>query len=85
MKKRLDRCEDGCDVIGWRPAVLQDVKTKFSVRVDIRVEHSGEEFYGWRFVWVSFFECEKQFEGAVFEWCVGWVIGKRGDDCILKR
>lgn len=67
MQQTLNARQDGCDVIGWRPSVLQNIEAQFSVGVDIGVEHLAEEFDGGWLVRVGFVERENEFEGSVFE------------------
>jgi len=52
VEEALDGGEDGCDVVGGRPSVLEDVETELAIGVDVGVEHPREEFDGGGFVGV---------------------------------
>ena len=39
VQETLDARQDGGNVVGGRPAVLQDVQTELAVGVNVRVEH----------------------------------------------
>lgn len=82
VQEGLDGREDRGDVVGGRPAVLEDVEAQLAVRVDVRVEHAREELDGWRLVGVGLVEGEQELEGAVFEGRLGWIveIDKRGPE-----
>src|SRR5882762_8500764 len=40
VQQTLDRCEDRCDIVRRRPAILEDVKAELAVRIHVWMEHS---------------------------------------------
>jgi hypothetical protein len=63
----LNTGQDGGDIVGRTPSVLQNVQAQFSGGVNVWVEHLADEFdLGW-LVWILFFELHHQSKGAVFE------------------
>ena len=62
--------QDGGDVIGRAPSILENVKTEFAVGVHVGMKHAGEKLDGWWLVRIALVECESQLERAVFERCL---------------
>lgn len=63
----LNRCQDGSNIVGRTPAVLQDVQTQLASAVYVGVEHLRDELDAGRFVGVLFFEMHDEAECAVLE------------------
>lgn len=72
VEERLDGGEDGGDIVGGTPAVLEDVETEISVGVDVGMDHFGEKLDRGRVVGVRLFKGEDETEGAVFKGRIGW-------------
>lgn len=63
--------EDSRYIIRWRPPILKNVETEFTIIVDVWVEHAGDEPHCGRFVRVRIGESEGKAERPVLEWCLG--------------
>jgi uncharacterized protein YlxP (DUF503 family) len=73
MQQTLDARKDGRNIVRWAPSVLQDIKTKFSIRVNVGMEHSGQELDSRWLIWVTLVECQRKFESAIFKRCVRYI------------
>lgn len=63
----LNTRQDSRNVICRTPAVLKDIKTQFSSRIHVRVEHLTDEFDLWRLVGILFFKLHNQSKSSIFE------------------
>ena len=61
----LDTGEDGGDVVGGAPPVLEDVKADAAVRVDVGMEHLGQELHHRRLVGILLAELQGQLERSI--------------------
>lgn len=73
-QQRLDRREDGGNVIDGGPVVLKDVQADTAVRVDVGVEEAAHKLDDGGLVGVVFREMHCEFEGATFPSCVIWAV-----------
>jgi len=66
-QQRLNAGQNGRNIISGRPSVLEDVEADASIRIDVGVEHFGEEFdYGW-LIGVLLAELHRELESAVLK------------------
>lgn len=63
----LNTGQDGRHVIGWTPAVLQNVETQLPCAIYIGMEHLTDELDTGRLVGILFLEMHDQTECAIFE------------------
>lgn len=79
MEQALYGGEDGCDVVGGAPAVLEDVEAQLPVGVHVWVEHGAQELDRRGLVRVRLVKCQHQPERAVLERRLGCERAKRAD------
>ena len=65
VQQRLDGGEDGGDVVGGAPPVLEDVEADAAVRVDVGMEHLGQELHHRRLVGILLAELQGQLECSI--------------------
>ena len=89
----LDTGEDGGDVVGGAPPVLEDVEADAAVRVDVGMEHLGQELHHRRLVGILLAELQGQLECSILTSVVRikyillgrqfWILQVR-EKCIFK-
>lgn len=67
VEETLYAGQDRSYVVGRAPSVLKDIEAEFAVGIDIGVEHFGQELDDGWFVWVGFFERQRQAERPVLK------------------
>lgn len=70
----MDTSKNRCHVVRGTPAVLEDVKTEFTIRINIGVEHFAQKFHTGGLVGVRFVERQKQLEGTILKGRVGYMV-----------
>ena len=63
--QRLDAGEDSRHIIGWAPAVLEDIQADASISIDVGMEHLGKEFHHRGLVRVLLTELHSQLESSI--------------------
>ena len=71
MKQALDGSQDGCDVVGGAPPVLENVETEFTGGVHVWMEHAGEELDLRRLVRIRLIKSEQELESTVLKGSLG--------------
>ena len=67
----LDTGQDGGDIVGGAPSILEDIETELAGGIDVGMEHLADEFHGRWLVRILFLEMHHEPEGSILERRVG--------------